>query len=190
MTISYPPPTTNQSYTFRQLTTPATYTMSNSADQTNVYNFQFANLDGASALQIWDQYRIDCIRFTLVPEVNALQAVTTSTTSFPPMYIVIDYDDSTALASSAAARKYDNVVELRCFQSLSRTFKPRAALAAYAGAFTNFANVPSPWIDMASQGVQHYGVKTYWPQAIAAQTLLLRYFVEVEYWVTVRSLIV
>jgi hypothetical protein len=163
--------------------------MSNSGDLAGSQNFQFGNLDGSSSLQIWDQYRIDCIKFTFVPEVNAIQAIAGATISLPPIYIVVDYDDSTNLGSVAAARKYDNCIELQPYQSCSRTFQPRAAIAAYAGAFTNFANVPSPWLDMASTGVQHYGIKYYWPAAPAAQTLLVRYYLEAEYWITVRSLI-
>jgi hypothetical protein len=31
--------------------------------------------------------------------------------------------------------------------------------ALYAGSFTSFGNVSSPWIDMASPNVEHYGVK-------------------------------
>jgi len=189
MTMSTPVPTTNQSYTFRQMVNAADYVASNAADQANVYNFQFGNLDGAAALAIFDQYRIDAIRFTLIPAFNAVQVPTTSTTSFTPIYVVIDYDDSTALASIANARKYDNCIELATHESCSRLFKPRAALAAYAGAFNNYANVPSPWLDTVSSGVQHYGIKTYWPQVVAAQTILARYFVEIEYWITMRSLI-
>jgi len=35
------------------------------------------------------------------------------------------------------------------------------AVAAFSGAFTSYSNVPAGWIDSASPGVQHYGLKLY-----------------------------
>jgi len=40
-----------------------------------------------------------------------------------------------------------------------RTLQPRVANALYSGAFTSFGQVKNQWVDMASQTVQHYGLK-------------------------------
>jgi len=179
-------PKLTQMVTFRQMSEPAAIIASAAAPVSVAINFQLASLDGASALAIWDQYRIEAIRFTVIPGNNAIN-LQTATNILVPLYIVIDYDDSTVLASQAAARKYDNCVILEPGESCCRVFKPRAAIAAYAGAFTNFANVPSPWIDVVSSGVQHYGIKYYVPQSVG--TVLQQWEIQAEYFISFRSLI-
>lgn len=188
-TVSFIPPTPSSIFRSRQLVCPNDISLSTST-QALVYNFTLDTVPNYASLSIWDQYRIDCIRFTLIPQSNALQATAISGTVFPPVFVVIDYDDSTALSSQASAQNYDNCIELGWFQSMSRSFKPRAALAAYAGAFNNYANVPSPWLDTVSHGVQHYGIKMWLNAGIAAQTTLPRFSVSIEYFLSFRSLIV
>jgi len=137
---------------------------------------------------MFDQYRLDCIRFTIVPQNNALGLFAPATTALAPVYCVIDYDDATALGSVAAAREYDNCIQLEPTESLSRTFAPRIAVAAYAGAFTSFTNSAPQWIDLASPNVAHYGIKLYIPGVDAAQTLLQVWDIQIEYWFSYRSL--
>jgi hypothetical protein len=181
-------PKTTQSVIVRQLTESG-ITASGASAVTGQYNFTLAALDGATSLAIWDQYRILAIRFTMIPTQPFITLQPTASVSTAPLYCVIDYDDSTALASQAAARKYDNCIIADPGESLCRVFKPRAAIAAYAGAFTNFANVPSPWIDTVSAGVQHYGIKVYIPSVTAAQTVLQSWDIQVEHFIEFRSLI-
>lgn len=153
------------------------------------YNFQFSNLDVASTLsQVWDQYRIDCIRWTLIPDNNAIPIQQTSNTSLSQVYCVIDYDDSSALASANAAKRYDNVAIVEPGESLCRQFQPHIALAAYSGVFTSFGNVAPMWIDTASPSVQHYGVKLFIPPGLVGQTFLQSWKVEIEYWVSYRAI--
>jgi hypothetical protein len=149
------------------------------------YIFSLANANLSSGQ--FDQYRIQAIRFSIVPQNNAIGLVTNSTTALTPLYCVIDYDDATALTSSAAAEEYNNCITLSPGESLSRTFQPRMAVGAYAGTFTGFANVAPQWIDAVSTGVQHYGIKTYIPGVTAAQTQLQTWQVIVEYAVELRA---
>jgi hypothetical protein len=179
-------PKLTQMCTFRQIAEPNTIVASASSAVSGTLNFQLSNLDGASALAIWDQYRIECIRLTVIPANNAI-GLQTATNILVPLYVVIDYDDSTALGSQAQARKYDNCIILEPAESCCRVFKPRAAIAAYAGAFNNFINVPSPWIDTVSSGVQHYGIKYYVP--LSAGTVLQEWEIQAEYFISFRSLI-
>jgi hypothetical protein len=158
-----------------------------SAVTAGVYYFSLS----ASGLSTgpFDQYRIDCIRFSVLPQNNAIGLVTNSTTSLVPLYHVIDYDDANALGSATAALAYNNCVTLSPGESLERTFRPRMALAAYSGAFSSYANVDPVWIDVVSTGVQHYGAKIFIPQATVAQTLLQTWDVVIEYWISLRNAI-
>jgi len=101
---------------------------------------------------------------------------------------VIDYDNGTALTSTAAAREYDNCMILTPAESGERIFIPRMALAAYSGAFTSYANVEPQWIDTASTGVIHYGLKYFIPAVTSGQTMLQSWEINVEYYVSFRSL--
>jgi hypothetical protein len=156
----------------------------NVAAGSNVFNFTLA---GSGAASVWDQYRIDAIRFSITPENNAVGLVTNSTTNLVDLHCVIDYDDSTALTSAAAALGYSNCMVLSPGESGERVFQPRAALAAYAGAFTNFGNVGGMWIDSASSGVQHYGVKFWRPGGTAGQTTFQTWDITVEYFISFKS---
>lgn len=179
---------TTQLCCFRQLVDYTDLTSSSSANVSVAYNFTLAGLDfSANFANIWDQYRIDAIRFHVVPTSNAVQVVTQSTTNMVQLYCVIDYDDATALSNAPAARGFDNCIELQPGESCERLFQPRAALAAYAGAFNNYANVGGMWFDSASTGVQHYGLKLFVPQSDAGQTLLQVWRVFAEFYVSFRT---
>jgi len=151
----------------------------------NSWNFTLAAANVGSGF--WDQYRIQAVRFTIRPENNAIGLVTNSTTQIQPLYCVIDYDDSTNLASIAAAESYSTCIVLSAGESCERVIQPRIAVAAYNGAFGGFANLGNQWIDSASSTVQHYGIKTYVPGGAAGQTQLATWDVIVEYYIQFRK---
>jgi hypothetical protein len=101
---------------------------------------------------LFDQYRLTQIEFWTFPTVSsgAINGLYKS---------VVDYDNASNLSSLAAADEYQNVHVTTLGSGHYRRITPHAAMAVYAGAFTSFANVTSPWIDCSNQGVQHYGVK-------------------------------
>jgi len=181
-------PTLSQTYTQRYITiSVAGLTQSATVDSSTAYVFSLGDLDNAGAYQtMFDQYRIEAVRFVLRPS-SLYQNATNTVTFWSPVYVVIDYDDATALSTAAAARAYDNCMILAPGEGCERTFVPRVAMAAYSGAFTSFANEIPPWIDAASPSVQHYGVKVYLPHGIAGQTILQEFIVEREYWVSFRK---
>jgi len=75
---------------------------------------------------------------------------------------VIDYDDDSALSSLNQALDYKNAYSCSTTTSFKRTFIPRISMAAYSGAFTSYAEGKvGQWIDCASSGVLHYGLKTH-----------------------------
>lgn len=184
-------PRTTQMVTFRQQTIPDTdLVASNSADVTVQYNFQLNLLDNVTAFTtLFDQFRIEAIRFRMIPKNNAIGLQTESTTTLTQVYCVIDYDDSSALASTAKAREYDNCIIAAAGESIERTFVPRIAVAAYSGAFSAYTNLGPQWIDVSTPAVQHYGVKLYIPRVTAAQTLLQTWECSAEYFVSFRSVL-
>lgn len=155
------------------------------SDLKTSFNFQLGNANVGAGF--YDQYRIEAIRFVVSPQNNAIGLVTNSTTSIVPMYIVIDYDDSSNLTSVAQAESYSNCLVLHPGESCERIFKPRVAVAAYTGTFTGFITAADQWIDAASTTVQHYGIKTIVPGVIAAQTLLQSWDISIEYFIQFRK---
>jgi hypothetical protein len=150
---------------------------------TYIFSMGNANLSTGQ----FDQYRIQAIRFSIVPQNNAIGLVTNTTTTLVPLYCVIDYDDATALTTAAQAEAYNNCITLAPGESLVRTFQPRMAVGAYTGTFSGYANMAPQWIDAVSPLVQHYGIKTFIPGAAASQTLLQTWQVIVEYAVELRA---
>jgi hypothetical protein len=129
-------------------------------------NFTFSLMDNVAAWQtVFDQYRVPLLQISFRPRATFESANTANTGTF---VTVVDVDDSTALTTIAGAMDYATAVVGRGLDAQTRTFVPHAAIAAYSGAFTSYANIKSPWIDCASPGVFHYGVKTAWSITDAA----------------------
>jgi hypothetical protein len=169
---------------------PVILTASSSAVVTSSLVPNLNNSDNVSAFQaLFDQYRFVAVRVNIIPQNNAIGLVTNSTTSLVDFYSVIDYDNSTALGAPTNARQYESCMVQGPGESAMRVFQPRMAISAYSGAFTSFANSQPTWIDCASPGVLHYGMKIIIPQATAAQTQLQSWEVNVEYFVQFRSVI-
>jgi hypothetical protein len=183
-TISCPFPRKSDTVTVHSQAV-ATQSASASANGFTTYTFSIAN--GNLSTGTFDQYRIKAVRFSVLPQNNAIGLVTNSTTTLVPFLCVIDYDDASALGSAAAAEAYSNCVTLAPGESCSRVFCPRMAVAAYNGAFTGFANMEPQWIDAAYATVQHYGIKTWVPAATAGQTNLQTWQIIVEYAVELRA---
>jgi hypothetical protein len=108
-----------------------------------------------SLIAVFDQYRIVDVEMWLTPQTSADVSARQGL-----LYSVLDYDDSTALASTAAYTDYDTCVISPQSNGHYRHFAPHVANALYApSTFTSFGNVVSPWIDTSSYSVAHYGVK-------------------------------
>jgi len=127
------------------------------------FNQVLSVLDNATAFTtIFDEYKFTEIEAWIVPRVS-------DGTTNGLLHSVIDIDDSTALTTVAQAFDYQNCLVASTCNGHYRVWKPHAALAAYSGAFTSFANKEAPWCDSASPNIQHYGLKT---AASATSTVL------------------
>jgi len=137
----------------------AALTQSSSVGAFLQINFTFANSDQDSAAyaSVFDQYRIVAAEVLLTPRITMATQVSPYPAGF--LYTVLDYDDATALTSVQAAQNYASCIVTPVTEAVRRCVKPRIAVAAYSGAFTSFANMSDQWIDAASTGVIHYGIK-------------------------------
>jgi hypothetical protein len=125
----------------------------------------------ASLTAAFDQYRFDVVEFEYLPRLTTADGVLAN----PGIFITVtDLDDVTALASVGAALEYPNAQVWTPSPGkaplLKHRFVPHAALAAYKGTFTGYANVSNMWMDVADADIAHYGVK-------AASTLTASVFV-------------
>jgi len=142
-------------------------------------SFTLSALDQATQLAaVFDQYRIDEVEAWIIPHLTS----NNSASGNPGLYTsVVDYDDASALGSIGAALDYTNAVTSSGCSGHYRRFKPHVAVAAYSGAFTSFANEPSPWIDAASPGVIHYGLKCAFTPTSSVETMDLVYRLHVSF---------
>jgi len=112
---------------------------------------------------LFDQYRIDRIDAKFMsPYTNTEQVPGSTTTPDATLYLHTcnDYDDATAI-SPATMQEYETykVSQLSSGKPVVMSFVPHIALSTYAAGFGSFANFKPQWIDAASAGVEHYGLK-------------------------------
>lgn len=122
--------------------------------------FVVGNLDQITSLaNVFDQYRIDFVEAWLTPRVDT----TISSTANPGIFhSVIDFDDAVALPTIGAALDYTNCMMASGVVGHYRCWKPHVAGVVQASGTASVHNLTSPWLDVASTGVQHYGLKTAW----------------------------
>jgi hypothetical protein len=158
-TAMIPPKTVfdNQVYRIVQEWTYPAWLVSSSVAEANVAAF-FSLIDSAqsASLQaVFDQYRISMVEVWLIPR---LTVAFTANINAGLLYSVVDYDDA-APVNVLGLQQYSNCLVGRGTCVHYRKFKPHAAVAAYAGAFTSYANETAPWLDCGSPNIQHYGFK-------------------------------
>jgi len=143
-------------YTVMQSAAVTTIAGSTSAETDGDYAVNLSTISNASAfIAIFDAWRIMQVTFRFIPFPSSPAASGTQA----PIYTAIDYDDS-ATTTIASLQQYDTLKVAPAGSFFQRCLIPRMALAAYAGAFTNFAQgSPGQWLDAASPGVLHYGLK-------------------------------
>lgn len=126
------------------------------------FSFALSDLDQvASFSAIFDQYKFVEVEILFVPAqtVNTIQTVAANSTN-PFLYVVVDRDDATNLASTAAAREYDNCQIINCTSGLKVRLRPNYTRAIYAaGVFSGYEICDPIWLDMANTGIPHFGVK-------------------------------
>jgi len=144
----------------------------------------------ASWEAIFDQYRIDDVKVHVIPVYNVVDAHSSASPNngCPPSVIVLDYDDSTSLATFAAGLEYDNAQIITPYQGCVINVKPKITPAVYAGGvFTGYEVKESDWIDVASDTVVHYGVKMFINPLTNLSTETLGWYVYAAYTVSFKN---
>jgi hypothetical protein len=156
-------------YTFSQSQDLASLGFSSTAPVSYAFAFSLSMLGNSSSFtSLFDQYRIMQVNCEFFPEI-AQSSVSTST--YPPIYSVIDYDDN-SLITIAQALQYDTLQVCTAGTYFQRTFVPKASMNVYSGITAgSYASTPtSLWMDIASPGVSYFGLKVCVDVASAAST--------------------
>lgn len=187
-TSSVAPPRPTGQLTYRQIAPVQQFSVVAGAASAPVINFTLNGVNGSSTLQsLFDLYRIDAVRVTIRPNNNAIGLADPTVTSLVPLYWVIDYNDSTALASVNTALEFDNCMVISPGESAERTFKPMYRLVAGSAAGTDYVSRVGDWLNTSSDDIQHYGCKFYIPAGGSVQTFLQTWSVEIAVFFTFRQ---
>lgn len=108
---------------------------------------------------LFDQYRIVMVEAEYVFSTHILS----SQARYPRIAFAVDYSDAGNPTSESDVLQYQNAEAFQFGQvkhTFKRVFKPRAALAAYQGAFTGYGTAsPNQWFDTNNAGIEYYGTK-------------------------------
>ena len=127
---------------------------SNVVDTARSYSFQLSDLPNYTEFtNLFDSYRFDEVEVIFIPGITEMAVPTNAT-----VLSAVDFDDAGAAASLSSMLQSENCELHTINQPIRIKLKPRFASAAFAGAFTSYAN-SSGWVDCASDTIQHYGLK-------------------------------
>jgi len=110
--------------------------------------------DYASYTSLFDEYKIDLLEAWVDPSL-----INSSTVGSTLYHTCVDLDDANTPANAADVAARQGVVTSLTGTGHYHKWRPYVANALYSGAFTSYGSEPSPWIDCASPGVQHFGLK-------------------------------
>lgn len=125
------------------------------------FSFSLSSLVNYSEFtSLFDQYRINFVDVTVI--FNRTSASTLPSTDeqnqLPFLHRATDLDDADTFTLNDLVQYGDYRVD-RLDRVLRWRVYPRPCLAAYQGAFTGYTTTGRAWIDQASPGVLHYGLK-------------------------------
>ncbi len=159
-----PTPARDHIYTFRRACSLGAISVGSSGAGAGI-PFHLTDVPNSTDFtSLFDQYRFVEVRIKFVPTTGNF-GPSTSSTDFPKLMTVIDYDDATTPLNEDEMRQYETYQVTPNTQAVERVIQPPlAALASYSGAFTSYAQAPrTMWFDCASAGIEFYGLKWYVP---------------------------
>lgn len=122
------------------------------------YAFLLNDLPNASEFTaLFDQYRINSIRWRLIPRGSSAEAGTNNNVG--KIFTVLDYDDNTAPASIDTLMQYPGVKTTRTTSDHTRVLRPAFATPQYVSAISTAYGARRGWLDCDYTTVPHYGVK-------------------------------
>lgn len=160
----------------------------------NAVVFGFAAVDlpqFGSFSSTFDQYRFEKVILHLFPIANVVNNSTlvSPNNGNPPAVFVLDWDDNTALSSEAAALQYSNAQVLQGYSAARIELVPKITPAVFqSGVFTGYAVEESGmWLDVASNTIEHYGVKGWMNPLAVSSTETLGWYVYAQYEMSFKS---
>lgn len=140
---------------------------------------------------LYDQYRINGIKWTLIPRGNTAELTGAPPTVFQGqstgIFSAIDYDDATAPTSINQLCEYQNMKMTRATQMHSRYIKPRVNLQgitnAGTGAVGSTMNTRG-WLDVSQINVPHFGLKLALQQSVNYN---LTYDVKIDFYLAFKN---
>lgn len=144
-----------------------------SAETDRAYAFALNDLPGYTEFtSLYDAYRIDRVECNIFVDTNAAGLYPNQ--GSPSYYFTaVDYDDANAVTQNYIQQK-DNCEIVPIRKPVHKVLlEPRIAMAAYGGAaFTSYVEAKAgQWVDSASPGVPHYGLKLCFPIAAATGSI-------------------
>lgn len=142
---------------------------------------------------LYDQYRINGVKVTLLPRGNTAEITASSGASTvfqgqsTGVFSVIDYDDTAVLSSIQQACEYQNMKMTRATQQHSRYLKPRFNLLSITNQGTGATGASQNtrgWLDCDYINVPHYGVKWAFQQNVNYN---LTYDVKIDYYLAFKN---
>ncbi len=159
----------SKSYKFSQWVFNITATQTALTNAVGAFSYSLSNLDQYTSFTgLFDQYRITKISIQFRPMFTNFTP--SSSTLVPLIYTACDFDDDNNPTISGI-KEYQNC-QVHEYETFTHVFTPHAAIAAYSGSFTSYANMAKPWIDVASPNVKHFGLKYAIEAGISGQTQL------------------
>lgn len=157
-------------------------------------SFTLSQVAGNAELTaLFDQYRINGIKYSLIPRGNTAEITASSGASSvfqgqsTGVFSVIDYDDATAPTTITQLMEYQNLKMTRATQTHSRYFKPRVNLQGVTNLGTG-ATGPTMntrgWIDCDFINVPHFGLKLALQQAVNYN---LTYDVKIDFYLAFKN---
>jgi hypothetical protein len=129
-------------------------TTSTSASVYGSTAFWLSQYSSGDLLVVFDQYKILEIEVWIEPSV-VMSPMSASTV----FYTAVDLDDANVPTSSDQLVNHAAVVSSETGTAHYHRWVPYMALAAFSGAYTSYTSSKPQWIDAASPGVQHFGIK-------------------------------
>jgi len=165
------------------------WTNSTASDVFNNFSFILAAVPGYTEFtNLYDQYRINAAKITIIPRGNQSDIGVASTTVAQSVgvFSVVDYDDTSLLTSLNQALQYQNCKMTRTHQQHSRFIKPRVELNALVSTLPGNGNAVSTrgWIDCDFPNTPHQGIKYVFQQSPnSVQT----FDVKVDYYLAFKN---
>lgn len=119
------------------------------------------NIPGANDFpSLFDQWKIERITMKVIPRVNVIDqnASTSLFPAFPNIMYTPDYDDASAISRDILSQRNTHTLALL---DKIRTFsvRPKTSITTWSGNLLTGSSAGTQYVDIASSGVDWYGMK-------------------------------